>query len=317
MPFVDFIGNQRCVGMLQRGLQRGRLPHAMLFCGPEAVGKRLLALHLAAALNCRENLSDDGCGRCKDCRMIREGRHPDIVTLEPDGQSIKIEQIRELIHDAGSLPFHGKCKVFILEKAHAMQAPAANALLKILEEPLPSSKLILVSHQPDALLPTIRSRCQMFRFAPLTIEEVALILKRIEACSGEEAIERARQSEGSMAQALALNLKEHLALEDSVYRFLELAISGASFHQAAELVDGPAKEKELAATKDWLHRLFHAMRTRVVALSKGEASDSLVLSQWWAMAQAADEVRRGLEHNINRQLALENLFLTCRKIASR
>jgi DNA polymerase III delta' subunit len=310
--------------MLRRGLERGRLPHAMLFCGPEAVGKRLLARHLAAALNCQVNRLEGGCGQCKNCRLILKDQHPDVITFEPDGQYIKIEQVRELIQEASSMPFHAETKVFILEKAHAMQAPAANALLKILEEPPPLSKLILISHQPDTLLPTIRSRCQLFRFPPLHAEDIALILQKEEIAlilkkknpfSPEEAKERALRSEGNMAAALGLDLEVQKTLEDSVSRFLELVVQGASFGQATELLAPAAKEVDL--TKEWLLQLFHSLRDQVIAQACGKASLPLSLSQWTEMARAADGVQRGLGHNINRPLALENLFLTCRKIAGK
>lgn len=201
MPFHDVIGQARAVLFLQRAVTTGRVAHAYLFTGPAGVGKRAAALALAQALNCQQvssfefrvpglksgicNLQqhsdtqhptpntqhpespNDGCGECRACRNIANGQHPDVQMIEPDGATVKIEQIRTLEADAALVPYEAQWKVFILNNAERMTEAAANALLKTLEEPARNTVFVLLTSTVAALLPTIVSRCQAVTFSPL------------------------------------------------------------------------------------------------------------------------------------------------------
>jgi len=151
-------------------LAEDRLPHALLFAGPEGLGKRYLADILASALLC-EHRSADGlpCGECHACHLLASGNHPDYLHLRPeeDKRTIGVDQIRELATFFSLKSHSGDHKVVVLEPADVMTTAAANALLKTLEEPTPGSFLILCSDQPASLLATIRSRCQKQTFTPV------------------------------------------------------------------------------------------------------------------------------------------------------
>lgn len=162
-------GQKRAVGALQRALNRGRVAHAYLFCGPAGCGKHTTGLAVAAALNCT-SAPNEGCGECESCQKIAANNHPDVQTLQREGaaQIIPIKVIRErVIPQLGMPPHEGAARVYLIEEATSMQDPAANALLKTLEEPPARTHFIFGTTAPDKLLPTIRSRCQRINFGAL------------------------------------------------------------------------------------------------------------------------------------------------------
>ena len=163
MSFSKILGQDRAVEKVRRIVNEGRVGHSYLFFGPDGIGKRTIAIKFAQALNCDE-YRDDICGECLSCRKIGGMNHPDLFLIEPDGEYIKIEQARELQRKINLKVYEGKKKVVIINQAQKMTIEAANALLKVLEEPPPDTVLILLANNRDSLLPTIVSRCQIIRF---------------------------------------------------------------------------------------------------------------------------------------------------------
>ncbi|EIJ42654.1 DNA polymerase III, delta'' subunit [Beggiatoa alba B18LD] len=148
--------------------QKDRLPHALLFCGVQGMGKTALAQRLAALLLCETPLADGNpCQQCKACQLRQANNHPDFLEIAPAeaGKQILIDQIRQLIQFCALTSHHGRYQVALIHPAEAMNHNAANSLLKILEEPPAKTVLLLVSHQPSALMATIRSRCQRVDFS--------------------------------------------------------------------------------------------------------------------------------------------------------
>jgi DNA polymerase-3 subunit delta' len=148
--------------------QQDRLPHALLLCGPQGMGKALFAQALTATLLC-ENPQAQGqaCGHCKSCSLRHAGTHPDFLQVQPAeaGKQIAVDEIRHLIQFYALTTQYGRYKIVILNPAEAMNRNSANSLLKLLEEPPPKTLIMLVSHQPMRLLATIRSRCQRLDFS--------------------------------------------------------------------------------------------------------------------------------------------------------
>lgn len=140
---------------------RARHAHAYLLHGPAGIGKRALADHLVAFLLCQHPLDGAACGQCKACHLLAAGTHPDYFQLEPEEpeKPIRVDQVRELVQFVVQTAQLGGRKVVLLEPAEAMNLNSANALLKSLEEPSGDTVLLLISHQPSRLLPTIKSRC--------------------------------------------------------------------------------------------------------------------------------------------------------------
>jgi DNA polymerase-3 subunit delta' len=246
VPFASVLGHEPIRALLARGLERGRLPHALLFAGPEGVGKKTLALAVSRALLC-EGGPERPCDACRACgKILRASQklpewrgaaqdaddpllanyrlHPDLVLAEPLARGvraeIRIEQVRELVREIAGKPFEARARAFVIDEAHLMTEQAANSLLKSLEEPPVTSHVILVSASPQTLLPTIRSRCQTVRLAalPLKLLEASLVERGL---APAEARLRAMVSGGSLAAALAFEAEGYRALRDSMLDLLE------------------------------------------------------------------------------------------------
>lgn len=164
-------GNWKTLRLANRA---GRMAHAILFSGPDGIGLQHFSNCLTASLLC-ENSDNEGyaCGDCRSCHLIHGGSHPDLLTIEPEdtGKQIKVDEVRKLMDFVHLKSQYGRYKISVITPADAMNRNAANSLLKTLEEPPEQSLLILLSHRPDLLPITIRSRCQQIRFNPAYDDE--------------------------------------------------------------------------------------------------------------------------------------------------
>lgn len=161
----DIPGHSSQKELLRGSIHSGRVPHAFLFSGPEGLGKTRVAVEFFKALNCLDTPGDP-CDRCRSCMKADASNHPDLVVQNADGPQIQIRDVREIISGISLKPFEARMRVIIIEPAELMNKASSNAILKTLEEPPPGTVLILVSHKPVMLLPTITSRCQIIRFTP-------------------------------------------------------------------------------------------------------------------------------------------------------
>jgi len=171
----DLIGHEWAVDMLKKHVINGTTRHAYLFCGPPGLGRRTLALRFAQALNCTTP-SDAGipCGTCRDCKGIQSMQHADlsIIQAESEGGVLKVDQIRDMRKTMILKPYMSKFRVAIFLRFHEANDNAANALLKTLEEAPSYAVLILTADNPEQLLPTIVSRCEVLRLRSSSIDEV-------------------------------------------------------------------------------------------------------------------------------------------------
>ncbi len=218
MKLRDFIGNRRLVSLLHKG----RVPPTALFSGPEGVGKKTLALSLAMRANCRTPESGEACQTCSSCHKALTGQHPDVRLIDREWlerfaksrkrsfnpQVIPIEVARELVREAQFRPYEGKLRFFIIDEAEKLNEPAANAMLKTLEEPPEATHFVLVTPYPESLLETVRSRCQQFLFQALSRQEIRSYLER----QGESEAElRSALAGGSIGRARSLDLERERA----------------------------------------------------------------------------------------------------------
>ncbi len=261
MPFRDVIGHARIVALLARSVGRHSLPPSLILAGPAGVGKRLVALATAQALNCLQPRADetglelDACGTCAACARIARGVHPDVLIVEPgDSGSIKIEQVRDLIDRAAYRPFEGKRRVVVIDEADALVPAAQNALLKTLEEPPASSAFMLVTSRPDALLPTVRSRCPRLAFRPLGPAEIARALVA-RGYSEPEARAVAATADGSLARALETSAGDLIGAREIAQEVLAHAAASKTPAQRMDgakallaKTSGGAPEREQLAT---------------------------------------------------------------------
>jgi DNA polymerase-3 subunit delta' len=243
MPFRHVTGHRPVLELLARAVSRGSLPPALIFAGPDGVGKRLTAIALAQALNCQnpqpldseiggqpispQNAGIDACGKCAPCTRIARGVHADVLVVEPgDSGSIKIDQVRDAIDRAAYRPFEGRRRLVIVDGADALIGEAQNALLKTLEEPPPSSVFVLVTSRPDLLLPTVRSRGHRLRFGALAESDVAAVLMKDHGFGDADAHAAAATSDGSVGRALEGNTEAAIEARDTAARVLH-AVAGS------------------------------------------------------------------------------------------
>lgn len=205
MSFQDIRDQDTPIRLLQNIIRLGRVPNGLLFWGPEGVGKRLAALEMVKALNCKEG-HGDACGECLACRKVAHGNHPDVKEIQPSGKTriIKVDMIEEIVELATYRPYEGKWRAVILHEADRMNEGSQNHFLKTLEEPPSNTVFLLLTEFPRRLLPTIRSRCQSVRFGALRPETVADLLQRDREIPADVALAIAAVSQGQMSRATAL-----------------------------------------------------------------------------------------------------------------
>src|SRR5437667_2399133 len=318
MGLNQFLGNPATIETIKKQLEQGCLPHSMLFIGIQRIGKHTLADFIAMAANCLDG-RPDFCGQCRSCRKILENCHPDVKHYEPEGQFIKIGQMRELSREVFFRPFEGKCRFFIVDEADKMNLEAANSILKTLEEPPESSHLILISNKQNELLSTIRSRCQIYRFGSLPASNIEQVLTKKLNHSDEDLPLLSRISQGSIGRALSLDLKEYKESRQELFNLLEVCSQNFLYTQAAKSITSLAREPEAFGNKvEILYSLLHDL-----FLLKADASSELIthwdirgkllslccnfsFQQIADGTKALDHIETGVRRNISKPLALDH-----------
>ncbi len=233
MAFAQIHGQERALLLLRNALASGRLAQAYLFYGPKGVGKKLTARQFVKALYCPRIL-DDSCDTCPSCRKIDANNHPDVVWFTAHEATMTIEQIRTMQRRLGYKPYEGPRITAILDGCERLSLPAANALLKTLEEPPASVLLLLLSSNKEALPLTITSRCQGVPFRPLTREHMQAILEQqgvdhdtatsvaAFACGGIDILAHTDLTQVRDLHQRALDLLQAIATGKSVDCFLQV-----------------------------------------------------------------------------------------------
>jgi len=235
IPFSKIIGQDRAIKFLKQVMAGDKLPHAYLFVGIQGIGKTTTALALTRAINCREPANGEGCGRCPSCRQVMSGNFPDLERIGPEGNRIKIDQIRQLSRAFGFKPVSGKYRVSIIQSADRMTEEAANAFLKTLEEPPEGNILILNVKESLGLLETIVSRCQKVPFSPIPVDLIADWLIQKKQLDEEQALLLAKISEGSLGRAFNMSEGDFLERRQD-YLFDLIKLPGLSSDQAVGMI---------------------------------------------------------------------------------
>lgn len=285
-------GHQTQVEMFRQSIRAGRFSQAYLLLGPEGIGKRLFVKTLAQCLFCEEYPEEalNACGACSACRQMLAGSHPDLLEVGcPEGKNIfpleliagsKERRGREgLCYDLTLRPMAATRRIAIIDDAHRMNAESANALLKTLEEPPSYATLFLLAPQAEALLPTIQSRCQAVRFAPLTDDALAdLLLEQDLLANRPEAEAVAALSEGSFTLAKQLIDPEIRQLREALFngisspRYNPLELSKALL-EGVEEVGGDSHQKR--QTAGWLVRFAIEFFRRVLLSLAGPGASPI------------------------------------------
>ncbi|HET6465080.1 MAG TPA: DNA polymerase III subunit delta' [Nitrospiria bacterium] len=330
--FDGVLGHAHPKAVLTAALASDRVAHAYLFHGEAHIGKFLTAAAFAKMGLCaRPKIGRTSgrptiafCGQCPSCLAIDSGSHPDLRIVRPDGVQIKIGQIRELQDAIAFKPLIGSRKWFLIDDADAMNAEAANCFLKTLEEPPDHSILILVSGRPQALLPTILSRCQSVRFIPPPLQTLSHWLQKERGVGAEEARRLAALSMGRIGVAIG---GDTAALKNERDRILG-ALSKEHLEETSDLF---SQSDELAATAEQLDRSLDTIEIwlRDVLIARHDSDVSLLVNQdipeqvaAWSRAVSTEAVLETLTlihllkgaapRNLNRVLVLETVLLKIR-----
>lgn len=300
---------------LLAAIQQHTLPHAYLFLGPAGVGKRATALALAKALNCRAQWGE-GCNRCSTCQRIDRSLHPDVHFVEPQGQAIKIDQIRQLQSVLALQAYEGGAKVAILDDADKLTKEAANSLLKILEEPPALTLFILVCQHLGELPATVLSRAQVLRFGLLPRPTVVALLRQ-QGHHQADAELAACLSGGRVGKALTLEVSKALQMRTQALELLTQAGSG----DPAVILGSAEQWAKRKSDHDLLFEMLLAMARDLAVVRAGgdeqhltdpEFADvlsplaaSLPRETVWELFDIIHATQRALVHNANPQLAFE------------
>ena len=328
---VGVTGHQGIQRRLLAAIAREQLHHALIFAGPEGVGKATTARGVACALHCSEQ-PGQGCGHCSACRRIMSGLHAGVEIIAPEepGKAIKVEVTRDLGSRLLHAPFEGSAHVVILDPADAINEQASNALLKTIEEPRPGVCLILVTTNHRALLPTIVSRCMTLRFGRLSNEHVhSIVVEQDPKLANAAGLELAVQlADGSVSTALQLLAEDRLA---PAVAFVKAA-SDAAQKGPSEIFGGernplwtawaaatagpntgkPARERAAArrTARLWLLHLREQLRGNPGILPPDRNEPRVIVEQ----LRIINDFGRGLEQNPNVRLHLERTLLSLHEL---
>lgn len=339
--FAKLIGNDHIKTILRRMIAKERVPHSLLFTGEEGIGKKQFALELAKSFICRKPQDGEACDHCAACKRADKftfpkaddrdehkkiifSEFPDIGQVIPYNKNILVDAVRDLEKEANFRPFEAKARFFIIDDADKMNEAASNALLKTLEEPAPTSYLFLITSRPDALLPTIRSRCQTLRFAPVPAREIESHLLETKKFAPDDAELLSLLSNGSVGHALTLDLAKFRERRDTMLKLLQsLLIENNRAYllkTSEELADAKNKDSyELCL--DILQTLIHDIwkiklgadefsvvnrdyKTQIKKLA--EKSDARRLAKWLT---EIERMRELFAVNLNKKIATDALFM--------
>ena len=339
--FDTLVGNDQVKAIIRRLMAGGRVPNSLLFAGDEGVGKRQFAIEIARSFVCTEPNDATAGPVCSACRRVDKfvippsekgddydrvffSDHPDVGTVVPFKRNVRIGSIRALEREANYNPFEAKARFFIVDAAEKMADPAANALLKTLEEPPPTTHIFLITSRPDSLLPTIRSRCQMLRFAPVEIDKVERYLIDERAFTHDEAHIAAKLSRGSIGRAVSINVEKFRARRERMLTVLKSSIGNIDrtelLRTSEELQDAKNKET-FEENLEILETLIHDIWILKMSGDAGKLVNTDQLDEITNLAEKAPEdlagwlemtekLRQELAVNINRKVATDALFMS-------
>lgn len=224
--FASVVGQQSITSTLKNAIERGQLAHAYLFCGPRGVGKTTCARIFAKAINCLHPVGAEACNECESCRAFNEGRSLNIHELDAASNN-SVDDIRNLIEQVRILPQVGRYSLFIIDEVHMLSQQAFNAFLKTLEEPPKHAVFILATTEKHKIIPTILSRCQVYDFNRIKVEDSVGYLKHIADSEGvaydEESLNLiAQKADGGMRDALSM-FDKAVSFCNSQLRYKEVA----------------------------------------------------------------------------------------------
>jgi DNA polymerase-3 subunit delta' len=320
MKWTDIIGHKDHVAMLRHMESSRRMPHAVLFTGPNGIGKVMVAKVLAAALLCSHE-EERPCGICLSCQQMSYSSHPDFLLIAPEGANIKIEQIRNLQQEAALAPYSSQRRVCIIDGAELMTTQAANSLLRILEDPPGEIIFILIAANKQTLLTTIISRCMAISFQPLADEVLAQALM-VNGYRSEQAEVAARLSGGRMGIALEILAPDGFSVRNQALGIMENLLEAKIeiVWKTAALLEKMERNEVLQIIR-YLTYILRDILLLVtgqgrqllfnidIAQELGELADRWSEGQLVKAIKAVETARRAIYANANTRLTSEALMI--------
>ena len=289
--FEKIIGNEKNKTILKKALELNKTSHSYLFIGIEGIGKKLIATEFAKAILC---LNDKKyCNNCKSCIEFDSDNNPDFLYIEPDGNSIKIEQIREFQKKVSEKPIISNKKVYIINDSDKMTVEAQNCLLKTLEEPPEFVTIILIGSNENSFLSTIKSRCMILHFEKISDEQIQKYLQdnhqteinskiMLEAC------------QGSIGKALEIKDKQEL------YQNTEQVVNSLERKDKIDILN---MSDFIYKSKDDKLEILNYMNVLFINLAK-------INSKYADCIAIVEETKRRLQTNANYDMCIDNLLLS-------
>lgn len=325
MGFEKIIGHGKIIDFLRTAIKRDRLAHAYIFEGPEGVGKKLVSIEFAKAINCKSKSL--GCKICSSCVKVNKDNHPDVNIIEPDGNSIKNKQIEGFQNDILLRPYESNRKIFIIEASDTMTISAQNRLLKILEEPPQYAMIILVTENSHNLLSTIRSRSQRIKFNRIPkklIEEYLIENYNIESKDAsvfgefsdgslEKAINIYESEEFKGRREMVIDIIDDIIKRDKIKLLDSMAFFEKNKEKITEILDfftiwfrdllllAETGERKYLLNIDKIDNLnIHVGKVSLEGISKS--------------IDIVEQTRKNLNWNVNFNLSIETMLLNLQEV---
>lgn len=301
MKFEEILGNNKIKKDLEISAQNETTAHSYLFIGPDGIGKKLIAENFARMILCQEHGEKKGCGTCSSCIKFDSSNNPDFFEIEPDGNSLKIAQIREMLENIYQKPIVSDKKVFIINDSENMTQEAQNSLLKTLEEPPEYVVIIMITSNENMLLNTVKSRCVKLNFQGLTKQEMNKYISQ----SGNESFSRMSDTllemcNGSIGKLIKVsnNIDEYNQVEKATNNLLNGGVKNSvdMFNNYSVLYD----------SKEIIMELLDYMMTIIFSyINRTGDSRMGVLNS----VQLIEKTKRKLMSNTNYDMCIDELLL--------
>lgn len=294
MKYTDILGNEKVKDILKKAVQHNTVLHSYLFVGEEGIGKSLFAKEFAKSILCLGK--EKPCEACKSCIEIEENNQPDYIEIVPDGNSIKIEQIRNMQLKVAEKPIVSTKKVYVIQEADTMTQEAQNALLKTLEEPPEYITIILIASNENSILNTIKSRCTKIVFEPLSNEELKRYAQEYwkDATIPEEVF---ASSMGSIAR-LRNNI-EHQELYTNVYQCINQI-------ENKSLLDFLKQAESIAKAKEESDAVLEFLVSILFSLAKEKKEKK---QNYLNCVEIVDNTKKNLQFNSNYDMQIDTMLI--------
>ncbi len=324
MSWQNIKGHKFQKEYLQKAVSSGKIAHAYLLVGKEGIGKKLCALELAKLLNCSSSDQNGSCDKCRSCTLIERGTHPDFLKIAPEGETLKIDQIREFNKWIHYKPLEGKYRVGVIEDIAFMTEEAANCILKTLEEPPPKSVIILTSPGIRDLPHTLVSRCTILHFAPLPAKTIESFLIEKRNIPPKKALFAAQKAQGSINKALQI-----LEKGEELYRFIEkfgeLSNIGSLLSLGNELLSFKTNLQEVLSFLELYLRdlLIYSRHKERELLYFAELEEKIIKivnnknfgeENIYNLVEEIEQLNRDINSNVNQDAALIHFLLEFKEV---